>query len=105
MEVDSAPSAAPRRRERRLRQFLRRERPTVAVALAEKLHHTSRGQKIARATEEENELNIAMGQTTPPPRAAAAEYCPLTPGAEAGGVLAAGGAAVTSRRGAAAGAV
>ena len=28
---------------------------------------------------------------SPPPRAAAAEYYPLTPGAEAGGVLAAGG--------------
>ena len=49
MEVDSAPGAARRMRERRLRQFLRHERLTVAMALAEKLHHTSRGQMIARA--------------------------------------------------------
>ena len=91
MDVASAPSAARRRREGRLRQFLRHEGPTVAMALAEKLHHTSRGQKIARARREENEMNFATGQTTPPPRAAAAVYHPLTLGAEAGGVLAAGG--------------
>ena len=43
--------------------------------LAEKLHHTSRGQRIAGAREkEENEMNFAMGQMTPIPRAAAAEY-------------------------------
>ena len=35
MEVDSAPSAARRRRERRLRQFMRHDRLTVAMALAE----------------------------------------------------------------------
>ena len=85
MDVDSAPSAARRRRERRLRQFLRHERLTVAMALAETLHHTSQGQKIARASEEENEMHVAMGQTTPPPRAEAAKLYPLTPGAEAGG--------------------
>ena len=51
MDVDSA-SAARRRRERRLRLWLRHERMTVAMALAEKLHHTSRGQRFARAREE-----------------------------------------------------
>ena len=43
MDVDSALTAAMRRRQRRLRQFLRHERLSVALALAEKLHHTSRG--------------------------------------------------------------
>ena len=68
MEVGSAAGATRRRRERRLRQFLRHERPTVAMALAEKLHNTSRGQRIARARGEENELHFAMGQMTPPSR-------------------------------------
>ena len=43
-------SAAARRR--RLRQFLRHERLSVAVALAESQHHSSRGQKTASAGEE-----------------------------------------------------
>ena len=38
-------------------------------------------------------MNFAVGQMPPPPKAAAAVYCPLTPSAEAGGELAAGGAA------------
>ena len=50
MDVDSA-SAAQRRRERRLRQFLRHERLSVAMALSEKKHHTSRGQRKDRAGE------------------------------------------------------
>ena len=40
------------RRQRRLRSWLRHERMTVAMTLAEKLHHTSRGQKLARVGEE-----------------------------------------------------
>ena len=44
--------SAKRRRERRLRAMLRHDRPTVAMALAEKLHHSSRGQKLARAGRE-----------------------------------------------------
>ena len=59
------------------------------MALAEKLRLTSRGQKIASARSEENEMNFAMGQMTSFPRAAAAEYSPMTP--EAGGRLAARG--------------
>ena len=35
--------------QRRLRQWLRHERLSVAMALAESQHHTSRGQKTARA--------------------------------------------------------
>ena len=48
VDVDSV-SAARRRRERRLRQFLRHERLSVAMALSEKKHHTSRGQRKDRA--------------------------------------------------------
>ena len=41
---------AKSRRERRLRQFLRHERLSVAMALAESTHHAApRGQKMARA--------------------------------------------------------
>ena len=50
MAVDSAPGAAMRRRQRRLRQFLRHERLTVAMALAEAQHHAApRRQKPASA--------------------------------------------------------
>ena len=49
MDVDSATGAA-RRRQRRLRQFLRRQRLSVAMALAEYSHHTApRGLRMARA--------------------------------------------------------
>ena len=48
MNVDSL-TAADRRRQRRLRSWLGHERMTVAMALAETLHHTSRGQTNARA--------------------------------------------------------
>ena len=47
--VGNATGAAQRRRQRRLRSWLRHERMTVAMALAESTHHTSRGQKYARA--------------------------------------------------------
>ena len=48
--VEHAAGAARRRRERRLGQFLRHERMSVAMALAESTHHTApRGQRMARA--------------------------------------------------------
>ena len=46
---DTGSSAAKRRRERRLRSWLRHERMTVTMALAESTHHSSRGQTNARA--------------------------------------------------------
>ena len=47
---DIATGAARRRRERRLRSWLKHERMTVAVALAEASHHTDPwGQRTARA--------------------------------------------------------
>ena len=68
---DAGTSATRRRRERRLRSMLRHERMTVAMALAEMTHHSApRRPMMARAREEECEMNYAMGQTTPPPRVA-----------------------------------
>ena len=63
-------SAAQRRRERRLRSMLRHERMSVAMALAEKLHHSApRRPAMARARErgERDELYDATGQKTLPP--------------------------------------
>ena len=88
--MDDHAGSAKRRRERRLRQFLRHERLTVAMVLSEKKHHTSRGQRKDRTTGEECELNFtAKIRKTPPPAAATTEYYPLTP--DEGGGLAAGG--------------
>ena len=67
MDVDSALTAAMRWRQRRLRQFLRHERLSVAMALAEKLHHTSRGQRFARAGEEGRKEHYALRRQRPPP--------------------------------------
>ena len=51
--------------------MLRHERMSVAMALAEKLHHSSRGQKKARAGEEDLELHYtAKFRTHPPPQSA-----------------------------------
>ena len=51
-EVDGE-GAARRRRQRRLRSWLKHERQSVAMALAEYSHHASRGQTMARAREGE----------------------------------------------------
>ena len=69
MDVHSVQIAASRRRLRRRRQFLRRELLRVAMALAESTHHTApRGQRRARAGEEENKTNhVPRRQTIPPP--------------------------------------
>ena len=62
--------SARRRRERRLRAYLRYARMSVQMALAEASHHTApRGQWIARAREEERETKYtaAFRATVPPP--------------------------------------
>ena len=62
--------AARRRRERRLRAYLRYARMSVQMALAEASHHTApRGKRIARAREEEREVHYtaAFRATVPPP--------------------------------------
>ena len=66
---DDGEGAARRRRQRRLRSWLKHERQSVAMALAEYTHHASRGQTRARAREEV-ELATHFGlraQKTPPP--------------------------------------
>ena len=70
--------AAKRRRERRLRAYLRYARMSVAMALAENNHHSApRRPTMARARGEESEMNYAMGLTTPPPEAASTQYFAL----------------------------
>ena len=67
-EVDGEGSAR-RRRQRRLRSWLKHERQSVAMALAEYTHHASRGQTRARAREEvENVARVGLrAQKSPPP--------------------------------------
>ena len=49
--------------------MLQHERMSVAMALAEKLHHSAQRPEMARAGEEESELNFtAAVRTTPPPQ-------------------------------------
>ena len=48
---------AQRRRQRRLRSWLRHERMTVAMVLAERTRHSSRGKTIARAGVWGHEMN------------------------------------------------
>ena len=60
-------SAARRRRERRLRQFLPHERVSVAMAKAESNHHAApRGQGVARAGGVEREENYEPRLLDPP---------------------------------------
>ena len=59
--------AGQRRKHRRLRSWWRHEQQSIAAALATSLHHSSRGQRKARAGEEESELNYtATVRKTPP---------------------------------------
>ena len=65
--VDIAAGAARRRRERRLRSWLKHERMTVAMALAEASHRTApRGQRTARAGVWGHELNYTATVRDPP---------------------------------------
>ena len=58
--------AAQRRRQRRLRSWLRHERMTVGMALAESTHHSSRGQTIAWAGVWGREMNYTATIRNPP---------------------------------------
>ena len=71
--------AAKRRTEWCLRAYLRYARMSVAMALAENNHHSApRRPTMARARgEESDEMNYAMGLTTPPPTAANTVYFSL----------------------------
>ena len=73
MDVDGASGAARRRRERRLRAWLRHERQSVAAAVAEALHHSAgpREKVVERRGRQEGEVhethNALRSQTTPLP--------------------------------------
>ena len=104
----AATGSAMRRRQRRLRQWHRHERMTVAMALAEATHHAApRGPKTARAQEEvERETySVPRHQKTPPPGvrpAPPSEVAGPQGAAATGGYVAAGAPllAVSSLRGA-----
>ena len=68
---DDGEGAARRRRERRLRSWLRHERQSVAMALSEFKHHSSRGQRKDRAREEghRDKYEAPRRQKPPPPQA------------------------------------
>ena len=67
--------AAQRRRGRRLRAAWRHEQQSIAQALATFAHHSSRGQRTARAGEWRSELNYtATIRKTPTPQAAGNQY-------------------------------
>ena len=65
----AARGAAWRRRQRRLRSMLRHERQTVAMALAECLHHSAQRPEKARAreVEEQDQDEALRRQKAPPP--------------------------------------
>ena len=67
---DDGEGAARRRRERRLRSWLRHERLSVAMALSEFKHHSSRGQRKDRAGEEghRDKYEAPRRQKPPPPQ-------------------------------------
>ena len=62
--AEHAAGAAKRRRERRLRQWLRHERMTVAMVVAEATHHSApRRLKTATAISEVEEASFARRPT------------------------------------------
>ena len=70
--------AAQRRRGRRLRAAWRHEQQSIAQALATFSHHSSRGQRTARAGEWGSELNYtAKIRRTPTPQAAGTVFYPM----------------------------
>ena len=60
--VSGGGTGSARRRKKQLRQFLRHERLSVAMALSEKMHHTSRGQRKDRAG---GEARVALHNNVP----------------------------------------
>ena len=60
--------AAKRRRERRHRAYLKYVRMSVAMALSEYKHHTSRGQRMDRAGRWERAALHGTFRSIPPPR-------------------------------------
>ena len=69
--------AAKRRRERRHRAYLKYARMSVAVALSEYKHHTSRGQRMGRAGRWERAALHGQVPEHPTPQTAGTEYFSL----------------------------
>ena len=68
--------SARRRRERRLRAYLRYARMSVAMALAESTHHSAQRPKKARAGREyEKNYTAKLRKNSPPPGARHAVLC------------------------------
>ena len=75
MDVEHATGSALRRRQRRLRQWLRHERMTVAMALAESQHHAAPWrQGMARARGGARDVLHGPAPEDAPPRAASTVY-------------------------------
>ena len=75
MDVEHVTGSALRRRQRRLRQWLRHERMTVAMALAESQHHAAPwGQSMARARGGARDVLHGPAPEDAPPRAASTVY-------------------------------
>ena len=64
--VHGSSGSAKRRRERRLRSMLRHERQSIAMALAERLHHSANVTDL-KHKEEVEQHDAPRGQYTPPP--------------------------------------
>ena len=99
--ADGGTGSARRRRERRLRSWLRHEQQSIAAVLATVTHHSFdkvgtasgvlRNRKTATRTGKGKEYEThytAKFRKTPPPQAAATEYYPMTD--DEGGELSAG---------------
>ena len=81
--------SARRRRERRLRAYLKYARMSVAMALAECSHHSApRGQRTATAREEDPEVHSRAGALRPLRRARRGAAAPV--GGAAGGAITGG---------------
>ena len=91
---DHATGTARRRRERRLRAYLRYTRMSVALAVAEATHHTApRGQRTARAGGGPRDVlhgRVPEHVPPPPPQAASARYFAMDAGEDVGEAPAAG---------------
>ena len=74
-EASGGTGSARRRRERRLRAYLRFARMSVAMALAECQHHSAQHQKTARAREGVRDALHDQAPEEPPPQVVGRRHC------------------------------
>ena len=89
MQVERDGRSARRRRERRLLSWLRHERLTLAMAVAEATHHSSRGQRpatVIREVEDHEQYEAPWRQKAPPLGVAADQSGRAAVGVAWGGV-------------------